>query len=210
MPMPLSRLKVLILSDHYRYHGAFKPLHLLKDLWFNRGFKLTAAYRVAHFLYVNRYNVALKLFNLYYFNLQTRFCCELPYQTQIGPGLYFGHVFGTIINAQCQLGANVNLSHAVTLGSIAQGPRAGAPIIGDAVYLAPGAKLIGGIHIGSGTAIGANAVVTKDTPKNAVAVGIPAQVLSLKGSGEYIRHPVEIDRVDSERLTQNAARDCPV
>ena len=185
-------------------------MHLLKDLCFNRGFSITAAYRVAHFLYVNRSTVALRLFNLYYFNLQTRFSCELPYQTQIGPGLYFGHVFGTIINAKCQLGTNVNLSHAVTLGSIAQGPRAGAPIIGDAVYLAPGAKLIGGIHIGSGTAIGANAVVTKDTPENAVAVGIPAQVISLKGSGDYIRHPVEIDSTKAKRIDPSAALECRV
>jgi serine O-acetyltransferase len=199
MGMTVSRLKYLIKTDHHRYHGQFRPLHLLKDLFFNRGFKITFCYRIAHYFYVNRQTLALRLFNLYYFNLQTRFCCELPYETQIGPGFYFGHVFGAIVNAQAQFGKNVNMSHAVTLGKIAQGPRAGAPIIGDNVYIAPGAKLIGGIHIGRGTAIGANAVVTKDTPENAVVVGIPAEVISLKGSGDYV-----IRTVEEEALPQNS------
>ena len=191
MGMTLSRLKYLIVTDHYRYHGRFSLPHFLKDLFFNRGFAITFAYRIAHYLYVNRQNVALRLFNLYYFDLQTRFSCELPYETQIGPGFYFGHVFGTIINSKSQLGKNINMSHGVTLGRIAEGQRAGAPIVGDNVYIAPGSKLIGGITLGSGTAVGANAVVTKDTPENAVVVGIPAEVISLKGSGEYVIRTVE-------------------
>jgi serine O-acetyltransferase len=193
MGMTFSRLKYLIMSDHHRYHGQFRPLHLLKDLFFNRGFKITFCYRIAHYFYVNRQKVALRLFNLYYYNLQTAFSCELPYETQIGPGFYFGHVFGTIINGRCRFGKNVNMSHAVTLGSIALGPRAGAPVVGDNVYIAPGAKLIGGITLGKGTAVGANAVVTRDTPENAVVVGIPAEVISLKGSGEYVIRTVEDD-----------------
>ena len=63
--------------------------------------------------------------------------------------------------------------------------------MGDNVYIAPGSKLIGGITLGNGTAVGANAVVTKDTPENAVVVGIPAEVISLKGSGEYVIRTVE-------------------
>jgi len=196
MGMTFSRLKYLIASDHHRYHGRFKPLHLLKDLFYNRGFKITFCYRIARYFYVNRQHLALRLFNLYYFNLQTQFCCELPYHAEIGPGFYFGHVFGTIINVRSRIGKNVNMSHGVTLGHIALGPRSGAPIVGDNVYIAPGAKLIGGITLGRGTAVGANAVVTKDTPENAIVVGIPAEVISLKGSAEYVIRTVEDDEDD--------------
>jgi serine O-acetyltransferase len=203
MGMTFSHLSYLIRTDHHRYHGQYKPLHLLKDLFFNRGFKITFCYRIAHYFYVNRQKMALRLFNLYYFNLQTRYCCELPYETEIGPGFYFGHVFGAIVNAQSRFGKNVNMSHGVTLGKIAQGPRAGAPVVGDNVYIAPGAKIIGGIHLGKGTAVGANAVVTKDTPENAVVVGIPGEVISLKGSGDYVIRTVE----DHERLHHSGPDD---
>jgi serine O-acetyltransferase len=191
MGMTLARLAYLIRTDHYRYHGGLKPLHMFKDLFFNRGFKITVCYRIAHFLYLNRWKPLLTLFNLYYFHLQSLYCCELPYQTQIGPGFYFGHVFGTIINGKSVLGKNVNMSHAVTLGMIAKGKRSGAPIIGDNVYIAPGAKVIGAVRVGRGSAIGTNAVVTKDTPEQAVVVGIPGEVISLNGSADYVIRTVE-------------------
>lgn len=191
MGMTFGRLLYLIRCDHYRYHGAFRPLHLLKDAFFNRGFKITLCYRVANWLYQNNWKPLLTLFNFYYFHLQSLYCCELPYQTQIGPGFYFGHVFGTIINGKTVFGKNVNMSHAVTLGVIPKGKRAGVPVVGDNVYIAPGAKIVGGICIGRGSAIGANAVVTKDTPENAVVVGIPGEVISLNGSADYVIRTVE-------------------
>lgn len=193
MGMTFTRLLYLIRTDCYRYHGHHKPLSMLKALFFNRGFKISTCYRIAHFLYVNNRKFLLNLFNLYYFHLQSLYCCELPYQTQIGPGFYFGHVFGTVINARCVLGKNVNMSHAVTLGMIKSGKRSGAPVIGDHVYIAPGAKIVGNVRVGSGSAIGANAVVTKDTPENAVVVGIPGEVISLRGSADYCIRTVEED-----------------
>ena len=48
--------------------------------------------------------------------------------------------------------------------------------------------MIGRISIGSNVAIGANCVVTKDVPDNAVVVGIPARVVSLEGSGGYVEN----------------------
>jgi len=191
MGMTFARLLYLIRTDHHRYYGGFKPLSLCKDLFFNRGFKITVAYRIAHFLFQNRWGMALRLFNVYYYPLQSRYCCEIPYATRIGPGFYFGHVFGTIISVHSVLGKNVNMSHGVTLGKIAKGKRSGAPIIGDNVYIAPGAIVIGGIRLGNGTAVGANAVVTRDTPENAVVVGIPAEVISLAGSADYCIRTVE-------------------
>ena len=207
MGMTFARLLYLIRTDHYRYHGGFKPLRLFKDLFFNRGFKITFAYRIAHFLFQNRWRMALRLFNLYYYPLQSRYCCEIPYETRIGPGFYFGHVFGTIISVYSVLGKNVNMSHCVTLGKIATGKRSGAPMIGDSVYIAPGAKVIGGIRLGKGTAVGANAVVTRDTPDNAVVVGIPAEVISLAGSADYCTRTVE-DEPPNVRVTDLPVASC--
>jgi len=51
--------------------------------------------------------------------------------------------------------------------------------------MAPGAKIFGPITIGNDVAIGANAVVTKDLPDNAVAVGIPARIISYEGSKDF-------------------------
>ncbi len=59
-----------------------------------------------------------------------------------------------------------------------RGSKKGTPIIGDSVYIGPGAKIIGNVNIGNDVMIGANAVITKDLPPFAVAVGVPARVIS--------------------------------
>ncbi|AXY02862.1 hypothetical protein D1115_17910 [Vibrio alfacsensis] len=76
------------------------------------------------------------------------------------------------------IGKNCNISQGVTIGKINQGNKIGAPIIGNNVYIAPGAKIIGGIHIGDNVAIGANAVVVTDVPDNVTVGGIPAKIIS--------------------------------
>jgi serine O-acetyltransferase len=57
------------------------------------------------------------------------------------------------------------------------GGNKGVPIIGNNVYIGVGAKILGGIRIGDGAKIGANAVVLCDIPDGATAVGIPAKIL---------------------------------
>jgi serine O-acetyltransferase len=112
----------------------------------------------------------------------------IPCDTPIGPGLYIGHHGGIVINDEAEIGANCNLSQNVTIGMSVRGERKGCPIIGDRVYIGPGAVVIGKINVGSDVAIGANCVVTKNVTNNSVVVGIPGQVISLKGSKEYINH----------------------
>jgi serine O-acetyltransferase len=87
------------------------------------------------------------------------------------------------------MGSNCNLSQGVTIGLARRGEQIGSPRLGDRVYIAPGAKIIGPIHIADGTAVGANAVVTRDTEPDAVVVGIPAKTISTSGSRFYIQHP---------------------
>lgn len=115
-----------------------------------------------------------------------RFGIMIPYTTQIGPGLYIAHFSCIVVSPLAVLGRNVNLSQGVTIGQKISEGRFCAPIIGDRVYVAPGAKLIGKISIGDDAAIGANAVVVKDVPAKGVAVGVPGRVISDRGSSEYV------------------------
>jgi serine O-acetyltransferase len=115
-----------------------------------------------------------------------RFGISISPDVQIGAGFYIGHFGGIVVNEQAVIGANCNISQGVTIGQINRGSAAGCPVIGNNVYIGPGAKVIGRIHIGDHAAIGANAVVTKDVPSNTSVGGVPAKVLSDKGSEGYV------------------------
>lgn len=113
---------------------------------------------------------------------------ELPFTAQIGRGLYIGHFGQIIISPMAVLGECCNISQGVTIGQAGRGGEQFVPVIGDRVYIAPGAKLFGKLAVGNDVAIGANAVVTKDLPDDAVAVGIPAKVISFSSSREFVKY----------------------
>jgi serine O-acetyltransferase len=108
---------------------------------------------------------------------------ELQSGARIGPGLYVGHWGGIVVSSKARIGARCNLSQGVTLG-VAKGPdgRWGAPILGERVYVGPGAKIFGPIRIGNDVAIGANAVVNRDVPDGVTVGGVPAKIISTHGS----------------------------
>lgn len=108
--------------------------------------------------------------------------------TNIGKGFYIGHFSGIIVSGAAIIGDNCNISQGVTIGVAGSGENRGVPQVGNNVYMAAGAKLIGKIKIGNNVAIGANAVVTKDVPDNAVVVGIPAKIISMNGSDWIIEN----------------------
>lgn len=105
---------------------------------------------------------------------------------EIGPGLYIGHFGNIFLPSGVKIGKFCNISQGNTVGVAGRGEKRGIPEIGDFVYIAPGAKIIGKVKIGNHVAIGANAVVTKDLPNNAVAVGVPANIISLNSSRDFI------------------------
>src|SRR5690348_16496188 len=108
---------------------------------------------------------------------------ELPRKARIGPGLYIGHFGGITISPETVMGAHCSISPGVVIGLSGQGERLGVPVIGDDVYIGPGAKVIGKIRIGSSVKIGANAVVYRDVPDNAVAALDPGfRIVSLTGN----------------------------
>lgn len=105
---------------------------------------------------------------------------------EIGPGLYIGHFGSIFLPNGVKMGKFCNISHENTLGVAGRDKKRGFPEAGDFVYLGPGAKIIGKVKIGNHVAVGANAVVTKDLPDNAVAVGVPARVINFDSSRDFI------------------------
>jgi len=113
---------------------------------------------------------------------------EIPREAKIGYGFWISHYGGIILNGSVVIGNNCNISQGVTIGIGGRGDKRGNPVIGDNVYIGPGAKVFGKIRIGNNAAIGANAVVTKDVPDNATVGGIPATVINMKGSDGMINN----------------------
>lgn len=108
---------------------------------------------------------------------------EIPRSAEIGEGLYVGHCGGITISSSAKIGKNVNISQQVTIGVSGQGDKQGVPIIGDDVFIAPGAKIFGKINVGNNVKIGANAVVYKDIPDKAIVVLDPGfKIISFKGN----------------------------
>jgi serine O-acetyltransferase len=108
---------------------------------------------------------------------------EISRHARIGPGLYIAHAGGLVIAKNAVIGANCNLSHDVTIGRAGRGEKCGVPVIGDDCYIAPGAKLFGRIRIGDNVKIGANTVVHRDVPDDAVVALSPGfQIVSFDGN----------------------------
>jgi len=94
-----------------------------------------------------------------------------------GPGLCIVHHGTVVVSYKAKVGKNCRLHPSTCIGEYN-----GAPVIGDNVYIGPGAKIFGPVTIGNNVAIGANAVVNRDIPDNVTAGGIPATVISSKSS----------------------------
>ena len=107
----------------------------------------------------------------------------LLYGAVIGRGAQFGegfvllHTVGVVINSEVAAGKNLTIENGVTIGA----EKGESPTLGDNVFIGAGAKIIGDVKIGSDVKIGANAVVLKDLPDGATAVGVPARIVKIYG-----------------------------
>ncbi len=93
--------------------------------------------------------------------------CDIP--LRLPDTIFFPHPYGIVISPGTILGEDVVIGQQVTIGS--RNGVFAAPRIGNRVYIAAGAKVLGDITIGDDVIIGANAVVTKDVPDNVIVVG---------------------------------------
>jgi serine O-acetyltransferase len=137
--------------------------------------------RLAHWFYCLNFESVAKLFSLINFFL---FGIEIAVRCPIGRGLFFPHTQGTVIGAWC-IGDNAIIFQGVTIGarevdfSYQESSR---PTICDNVTIGSGAKVLGGVNLGFGCSIGANAVVLTHVGPELLAVGIPAKTIKKTNS----------------------------
>ena len=102
---------------------------------------------------------------------------EIHPGAQIGRRVFIDHGLGVVIGETAIVGDDCMMYHGVTLGGIACQKGKRHPTLGRGVVVGAGAKILGPIVIGDFARVGSNAVVLKDVPQNATAVGVPARVI---------------------------------
>lgn len=95
----------------------------------------------------------------------------------IGRRFFIDHGMGVVIGETSVIGDDCTLYHGVTLGGTSWNKGKRHPTLGRGVVIGAGAKVLGPIELGDGARVGSNAVVVKDVPNGATAVGIPARIL---------------------------------
>jgi serine O-acetyltransferase len=111
---------------------------------------------------------------------------SLPATATIGPGLRIPHAGTIVLHARTVIGRDCCLTHGVTIGISGSGERRGVPRLGDRVYVGANASVVGPVRVGNDVVVGANSLVNRDVPDHCTVVGVPASVVSQKGSEEYL------------------------
>ena len=143
------------------------------------GVKAVFFHRIANFFSIARFDLIARIISQF-----SRFLTgiEIHPKAKIGKNLFIDHGMGVVIGETSEIGDDVTIYHMVTLGgispSINSNDQRGSkrhPTLMDNVVVGSGAQILGPVVVGKNAKIGANAVVTKDVPENAVMVGIPAK-----------------------------------
>ena len=165
------------------------------------GVKAVFLHKVSHFFHLAGFELIGRVISQI-----TRFFTgvEIHPGAKIGKNLFIDHGMGVVIGETSEIGDNVTIYHAVTLGgsspsidSERQRYEKRHPTIGDDVVIGSGAQIIGPVKVGNKARIAANAVVVKDVPANATMVGIPAKAVKLDNKGNFKPYGVD-DKVKDE------------
>lgn len=130
-------------------------------------------YRLGNILWSSGYKRTARLLQ----NV-TRFVSgvDIHPEAKLGRRVFIDHATGVVIGQTAEVGEDVLIFHGVTLGGVSMSEGKRHPTVGNGVTIGAGAKVLGPITIGDGAKVGANAVVVKDVPAGAVAVGVPAKI----------------------------------
>ena len=143
------------------------------------GVKAVFFHRIANFFSIAKFHLVARIISQF-----SRFLTgiEIHPNAKIGKNLFIDHGMGVVIGETSDIGDNVTIYHMATLGGIApsidsdnQRNVKRHPTLKENVVVGSGAQILGPVVVGKNAKIGANAVVTKDVPENAVMVGIPAK-----------------------------------
>ncbi len=105
---------------------------------------------------------------------------EIHPGARIGRGFFIDHGMGVVIGETTEIGDWVMLYQGVTLGGTGKQTGKRHPTVEDGVVIGVGAIVLGAITIGRGARIGGGAVVVKDVPPHATAVGVPARIVATR------------------------------
>lgn len=134
-------------------------------------FNVVNFYRLANWFYSHSVPFLPSLINYF---IRFVFAAWIPASANIGKNVKFGYGgLGVVIHGRAVIGNNVLIAQNVTIA----GKNNETPIIGSNVYIGAGAKILGGIRIGDGSIVGANAVVVKDVPTSCMVAGVPARII---------------------------------
>jgi serine O-acetyltransferase len=186
-----DELKYLWYTDLYRYIGkAGTKRTYIYLLLRNLGYRYIFLMRLCYYLSHNKKTIFRRIILRFFLELLRHYTIRLgvsiPHYTEIGSGLFLPHPNSIVVNSLAVIGKNCTICHGVTIGSANRGKKKGCPVIGDEVYISPGAVIIGKVKVGNGVIIGANSVVSEDLPDNAVTAGNPSVIISFDGSRGYI------------------------
>ena len=168
------------------------------------GVKAVLFHQIAHFFSVAKFNLIARVISQF-----SRFLTgiEIHPAAKIGKKFFIDHGMGVVIGETSKIGDNVTIYHMVTLGGISPSINSDNqrqvkrhPTLKDNVVIGSGAQVLGPITVGENAKVGANAVVTKDVPANAVMVGIPAKNVNKDGSKtdtSFKPYGVEVDDIPS-------------
>ena len=149
------------------------------------GFHVTISHRVAHWLYRSKLYLPARMISQY-----ARWITgiEIHPGAAIGRRVFIDHGMAVVIGETAEVGDDVLIYQAVTLGGTGTEPGKRHPTIGNGVVLGAGSKVLGNITVGSGSKIGAGSVVVKSVPENSTVVGIPGKVVRSKDSMPDLHH----------------------
>lgn len=141
---------------------------MLNDIFF---------YRISHWCYLHKIPLLPKLITLMIFLIYNS---KVPYQAKIGKGTSLGYGgIGVVIHKDTVIGNDCLIAQHVTIGG-GNSRYPGVPVIGNCVHISHGAIVFGGIEVGDNVTIGANAVVCKPVPENAIVAEVPAKIIRVK------------------------------
>ena len=109
---------------------------------------------------------------------------EIHPGAQIGRRFFIDHGMGVVIGETAEIGDDCTLYHGVTLGGTSWNKGKRHPTLGNGVVVGAGAKILGPITVGDGARIGSNAVVVKEVPPGATAIGIPARIVEAQDAAQ--------------------------
>ena len=176
------------------YMQDLKQSGLLNKKWYerliDRRFKFYKSLRYTEYYYNCKKSFLSKILRKILLVRHLRLCDKYNWTIPInvfGPGLTIVHTGTIVVSGKAKIGKNCRIHVCTNIGRATSHGEAGAPIIGDNVYIGPGAKIFGPITIGDYVVIGANSVVNKSFSSHCTIAGVPAKKISDKDSKEYIK-----------------------